>query len=76
MESKQLIFLILAGLSAAVGQFGITSAYKCAPAKDISVFDYTQVLFAALWGILFLGEIPVTLSIIGYIIIIGVAVFD
>ena len=75
MEPKQLIFLILAGLSAAVGQFGITSAYKCAPAKDISVFDYTQVLFAALWGILFLGEIPVTLSIIGYIIIIGVAVF-
>ena len=75
MTLRQLGCLIMAGVSAALGQFGITSAYKCAPAKDISVFDYTQVIFAALWGILFLGEIPVFLSIIGYIIIIGVAVF-
>ena len=74
MEFKQLMFLIIAGASAALGQFGITSAYKCAPAKDISVFDYTQVIFAALWGLLFLGEVPVPLSIVGYIIIIGVAV--
>lgn len=75
MAPKQLICLIMAGVSAAVGQFGITSAYKFAPAKDISVFDYTQVIFAALWGILFLDEIPVLYSIIGYVIIIGVAVF-
>ena len=75
MEPKQLLCLVAAGGAAAVGQFGITSAYKFAPAKDISVFDYTQVIFAALWGILFLNEIPVTLSIIGYVIIIGVAVY-
>ena len=75
MEMWQLLCLLMAGVSAAVGQFGITSAYKFAPAKDISVFDYMQVVFAALWGILFLGEIPVWMSIIGYVIIIGVAVF-
>ena len=75
MSFKQLLFLIMAGVSAALGQFGITSAYKCAPAKDISVFDYTQVIFAALWGILFLNEVPTMLSVVGYIIIIGVAVF-
>ena len=75
MEPKQLLCLVMAGVSAAVGQFGITSAYKFAPAKDISVFDYTQVIFAALWGILFLNEIPVLFSIIGYVIIIGVALF-
>ena len=72
---KQLFLLILAGLAATLGQFGITSAYKFAPARDISVFDYTQVVFAALLGILFLHEIPVPLSIAGYAIIIGVAVF-
>ena len=72
---KQLLLLILAGLAATLGQFGITSAYKFAPARDISVFDYTQVVFAALLGILFLHEIPVPLSIAGYAIIIGVAVF-
>ena len=72
---KQLFLLILAGLAATLGQFGITSAYKFAPAREISVFDYTQVVFAALLGILFLHEIPVPLSIAGYAIIIGVAVF-
>ena len=73
MSMKQLFILIMAGASAAVGQFAITTAYKFAPAKKLSVFDYMQVIFAALWGILFLDEVPVPLSIIGYIIIIGVA---
>jgi drug/metabolite transporter (DMT)-like permease len=74
MTGQQLMFMILAGLSAAVAQFAITNAYRFAPAKKLSVFDYTQVIFAALWGILFLGEIPEALSIAGYVIIIGVAV--
>lgn len=69
----QLLFLILAGMSATLGQFGITSAYKFAPAKEISVFDYTQVIFAAILGMLFLGEVPTLMSIIGYVVIIGVA---
>ena len=65
--------MIMAGGSAAVGQFAITTAYKFAPAKKLSVFDYMQVIFAMLWGMIFLGEKPVLLSIIGYIIIMGVA---
>ena len=73
MSMKQLFILIMAGASAAVGQFAITTAYKFAPAKKLSGFDYMQVIFSALWGILFLDEVPVPLSIIGYIIIIGVA---
>ena len=74
MSGLQLLYLILAGASAALGQFSITTAYKYAPAKDISVFDYTQVIFAAIWGMLFLDELPVPLSIAGYILIIGTAV--
>jgi drug/metabolite transporter (DMT)-like permease len=74
MEPGQLICLVLAGCCAAIGQFGITSAYKFAPAKEISVFDYTQVIFAAMLGFFFFAEIPETLSFVGYAIIIGVAV--
>ncbi|MBO4702439.1 MAG: DMT family transporter [Lachnospiraceae bacterium] len=74
MTPVQLLILVAAGLSAAVGQFAITSAYKFAPAKKLSVFDYIQVLFAAAWGIIFFQETPTLLSIIGYVIIIGVAV--
>ena len=74
LKPMQLICLVMAGLSATIGQFGITSAYKYAPAKEISVFDYTQVIFAAILGTLFLGELPQAMSFIGYVIIIGVAV--
>lgn len=74
MTGMQWLYLVLAGLSAAGGQFFITAAYKQAPAKEIAVFDYAQVLFAALLGFLFLNQIPKTLSIIGYVVIIGAAV--
>ena len=74
MTPIQLLTLIAAGLSAALGQFSITTAYKYAPAKKLSVFDYVQVIFAAILGILFLHEVPTVLSFIGYMIIIGVAV--
>ncbi|MCR5594621.1 MAG: DMT family transporter [Lachnospiraceae bacterium] len=74
MSPFQWMCLILAGASASLGQFGITSAYRFAPAKEISVFDYTQVIFAAILGMIFLHETPVPLSVAGYAIIIGVAV--
>lgn len=75
MAPRQIIFLLLAGIAATGGQFSITAAYAKAPAKEISVFDYTQVVFAALLGFTFLGEMPDIFSVIGYIIIIGVAIF-
>ncbi len=74
MSAQQWLCLIMAGVSAALGQFSITTAYKFAPAKEISVFDYTQVIFAAVLGMIFLKETPVPLSIVGYVIIIGTAV--
>ena len=74
MSIQQIIVLLGAGLAAAAGQFAITTAYKFAPAKDISVYDYTSVLFSALWGFLFFAELPPVSSLIGYFIIFAVAV--
>ncbi|MBR4733417.1 MAG: DMT family transporter [Lachnospiraceae bacterium] len=73
MTGRQWLCLIMAGVAASLGQFGITSAYKFAPAKEISVFDYTQVIFAAILGMLFLNETPNAWSVVGYVIIIGTA---
>lgn len=75
MSAKQLICLLLAGASAAGGQYGITAAYFHAPAKEISVFDYTQVIFAAILSFLFFRDLPDVWSFIGYVIIIGTAVW-
>ena len=74
MTARQWGFLILTGLAAAGGQICITKAYSKAPAKEISVFDFSIVIFAALLGFFFLDQRPDLLSIIGYIIIIGTAV--
>ncbi|MBQ8166417.1 MAG: DMT family transporter [Lachnospiraceae bacterium] len=74
MSLKQLIILILCGLSAAGGQVLITKAYSFAPAKEISVFDFSIVITTAILGYLFLNQSPDILSIVGYAIIIGVAV--
>lgn len=75
MSWEQLMILMGAGVAAAGGQLCITRAYFYAPAKEISVFDYTQVIFAALLGFVFLGQIPDWISVLGYVIIIGSAVF-
>lgn len=74
MTWQQTLYILLSGVSAAGGQLTITAAYTKAPAKEISVFDYTQVLFAAMLGMIFLNQYPDWLSILGYVIIIGSAV--
>lgn len=74
MTKMQFLYLILAGASAAGGQLTVTKAYTKAPAKDISIYDYSQVIFAAILGFIFLGQVPDIYSVIGYIIIIGAAV--
>lgn len=73
MTLLQFLCLMGAGISAAGGQFGITSAYCYAPAKEISVYDYTQIIFAAVLGFLLFDQIPDYWSIFGYIIIISMA---
>ncbi|BDF34790.1 membrane protein [Lachnospiraceae bacterium] len=70
----QVLMLLLAGLAAAGGQFGITAAYSHAPAREISVYDYSQIIFSALLGFFIFGQIPDILSWLGYLIICAMAV--
>ena len=74
MTYYQLLMLLLAGISATIGQYGVTFAYKFAAAKNISVFDYSQVLFSGIFGYMFFGEFPDFQSLIGYIIVISVGI--
>ncbi len=73
MTLQQFLLLIGAGLSAAGGQFCITAAYSHAPAKEVSIYDYSQILFSAAIGFFVMGQLPDWLSIIGYIVIIAAA---
>ena len=70
MTGRQVLVLLGAGAGAAIGQFGITLAYGYAAPKDIAVFDYSGILFAAAFGFLFFAQIPDLLSIAGFLSII------
>lgn len=69
MKLWQLLFLLLAGIAATGGQFTITAAYSNAPAKEISIYDYTQIIFSAILGFFLFTQIPDFYSIVGYIVI-------
>ncbi len=74
MSWKQLLFLLGAGASAAGGQFTITAAYSHAPAREISVYDYSQLIFTTTLGYFLFGDIPDGWSFLGYFIIVAMAV--
>lgn len=74
MTPAQIAIMLAAGASAALGQFGVTLAYRYAPPKSIAVYDYTNVIFTAMLGFCFFGQIPDLLSVAGFAIILIAAV--
>src|SRR5699024_10229862 len=65
MTALQFWALIISGVSTAAGQFVLTSAHCCAPARGLGIFFYSRILFTAVFSIVVLGERPGTLSVIG-----------
>lgn len=75
MTLAQTVILLMAGLCAAGGQFAITAAYCYAPASEISIYDYTKVIFSMILGFVVFQQIPDFYSWVGYIIICLMAIF-
>lgn len=72
----QLFYLLMAGIAASGGQYAVTYAYSFAPASQISIFDYSQIVFSALFGFLFFGQIADWMSWIGYAALITLALIN
>jgi len=71
----QLLYLIGIGIFAGIAQFALTNAYRYAPASEVSIYDYTSIIFSGLIGFVIWAEVPDILSIMGSVLIIGAAVF-
>jgi len=69
MSSIQILYLTLASISGALAQFSVTTAYIKAPGKEISIYDYSQVIFASFMGYILYSDIPDIYSLLGYILI-------
>ena len=69
MTIAQVLILVGAGAGAALGQFGVTAAYRYAEPRSIAVYDYTNVVFTALFGFAFFSQVPDALSVVGFAVI-------
>ena len=70
MTAAQVAILCGVGAGAAIGQFGITAAYRFAEPRQIAVFDYSSILFAALFGFVLFGQVPDALAVLGFALIV------
>ena len=66
MTWQQVLILLGAGASAALGQFGITLAYGYAEPREIAVFDYSNIFFTAAFGFVFFAQVPDVWSVLGF----------
>ncbi|MDA3886288.1 MAG: DMT family transporter [Candidatus Delongbacteria bacterium] len=73
-NSEQWMMLLGVGLTASIGQIGLTHAYRYAKASEVSIYTYTGIIFSALIGYFLWDEISDITSIIGGLIIILSAV--
>ena len=74
MTNAQVAVLFGAGAGAALGQFGVTLAYRFAAPRDVAVYDYSNIIFTAALGFLLFGQIPDALSIAGMALVLAAAV--
>ena len=73
LSGRSWLLLILMSLLACLGQFTVTAAYKYAPGSEISIFDYSQVIFTAIFGWVLYRQLADAMSFAGYVVIIGAA---
>ena len=73
MTVAQVAILFGAGAGAAIGQFGITLAYGYAAPRDIAVYDYSNILFTAAFGLVLFGQVPDVWSVLGFSLILVAA---
>jgi len=70
---SDLLILTFLGVAALAAQVNITKAYQLAPASLVSLYAYSQIIFASIFGLIFFKETPNIFSIIGagFIIVSG-----
>jgi drug/metabolite transporter (DMT)-like permease len=73
MTFLQVLVLLGAGAGAAIGQFGVTAAYRFAEPRSIALYDYTSIVFTAAFGFFFFAQVPDVVSVAGFLVILFAA---
>ena len=67
--------LVLVGLVGGVGQLLLTEALRVAPIGVVAPFDYTQLVWAAVYGLIIWGEFPRATTVLGALIVAGSGIY-
>lgn len=70
MTCAQVAILLGAGAGAALGQFGVTAAYRYAEPRSIALYDYTNIIFTSALGFAFFAQTPDWASVAGFLLIV------
>lgn len=70
-----LLLMALCGVIAAIAMSLLTHAYRTAEANLVTIFEYTGIIWAPIWGFLFFGEIPSWTTGAGAALIIAAGIF-
>ncbi len=70
---KELLLLLLIGVFGGFGQIALTYAYRLATAAEISIYNYSGIVFSIILGYVFLGEVLDVTSVIGCTLVIVAA---
>ena len=68
--SDALVLLLLACFAVGLGML-LAGAYKAAPPSTVATFEYSYLVFVAIWDILFFALLPSALSLIGMVMIVA-----
>jgi len=71
-----LLLLVGIGVFAGIGQISLTKSYHLAPASEISIYNYTSILFATILGVIIGDSFPDAYSMIGGLIIFLTAYYN
>ena len=71
------LYLLLIGIFGGMGQYLLTVAYVYAPAGEVSIYNYTSVIFSAILGFIIFNDkiIPIEFLGIGLILLSAVILF-
>ncbi len=72
-NATEWFWLFGTGFFASIGQFMVTMAYKYAPASEVSVYNYSSIVFSIIVGFVLWRELPDMYSFVGGILIIFIA---
>ncbi len=75
VSNLNLFLLVLIGCIGTLAQLMVLKAYAIAEASAIAPITYVGLITATIWSILFFGEYPDLMTIIGSLVIIGSGVY-